>query len=395
MKATVNEQTLNFISNYENDDIHSLSLLAGKYPDVDMGMAIRQITGKQKTKYKIPTFYACKNLLYPAKLSLEQSSSEITAKHKSTRCEGSVLVDLTGGFGVDSFFFSTRFDKVIYVEKQAELCELAEHNFKALGRENIEIINDSAEQFLGKTEKADWIYLDPARRTDTGKKAVLLSDCEPNVSELADKLLSKSDNVMIKLSPMIDIVSLAKELQNVAEIQVISVENECKEVVAIMQKHKVEKIWIKTVNYPKNKSIENFDFYLADENLAKVNFANNLQNYLYEPNAAVMKSGAFRLVSEHFLIDKLHINSHLYTSDMLNADFPGRIFKIEKVYDFSKNSLKEFHVEVKKGNLATRNFPLTINELRKKLKLSDGGEAYIFATTLNDGKKVLIKCAKI
>lgn len=390
----MNTETRSFIASHENDDVHSLSLLADKYPDVDMPLAIRQITGKQKTKHKIPAFYKCENLLYPVKLSLEQSSSEITAKHKSTRCEGEVLIDLTGGYGVDSFFFSFRFQKVIYVEKQLELCELAKLNFHALHRENIEVINASAERFLEKTEKVDWIFLDPARRTDSGKKAVLLSDCEPDVSQLAPKLLTKSDKVMIKLSPMIDITSLTKELPDIAEINVVSVDNECKEVIVILQKNCEGKILVKTTNYPNNKHAENFDYYLTEEQSAIATFTNQLQTYLYEPNASIMKSGAFKSVSEHFSINKLHINSHLYTSDNLISDLPGRIFKVEKTYDFSKNSLKEFHKEIKKANLSVRNFPMSVNELRKKLKLSEGGDVYVFATTLNSGKRALISCKK-
>lgn len=391
----MNENTRNFIEKHQNDDVHALSLLSEKYPDVDMQLAIRQITGKQKTKHKIPTFYECENLLYPVKLSLEQSSSEITAKHKAEQIDGKMLIDLTGGFGVDSFFFSFKFEKVIYVERQKELCELAVHNFKALNRNNIEVINDSAEKILEETDKVDWIFLDPARRTETGKKAVLLSDCEPNVAELAEELLSKSDNVMIKLSPMIDIVSLTKELPNISEIQVVSVENECKEVVVILRNQAENKIQIKTTNYPNIKSVENFDFYLNDEPNSKVSYSNQPQTYLYEPNASIMKSGAFKSISEQFNIDKLHINSHLYTSEQLLTNFPGRIFKVEKTYDFCKSSLKEFHAEIQKANLSIRNFPMTVNDLRRKLKLAEGGDIFVFATTLNDGKKVLISCRKI
>lgn len=391
----MNEATLQFINNHLNDDVYLLSLLSAKFPEVDMPLAIRQILGKQKVIDKIPSFYACENILYPAKLSLEQSSSEISAKHKSQVCEGKILIDLTGGFGVDCYFFSFHFDKLIYVERQKELCELAQHNFKALGRKNIEVYNDEAEQFLEKCEKVDWIYLDPARRSESGKKVVLLSDCEPNVSELHDKLLSKAEKVMIKLSPMIDLSNLMRELPNVVEIQIIAIENECKEVVAILKQEATKSIKIKTANYPKLGKVEEFEFTLEEEQNSVANHSNQLQNFLYEPNAAVMKSGAFKLISSRFNIDKLHINSHLYTSNDFLEDFPGRKFKIEKQYDFSKETIKTFQKEIKKANLATRNFPLSVNDLRKKLKLQEGGENYIFATTLNDGKKVLLNCSKI
>lgn len=393
-RIPMDKATLHFILEHANSDVHSLMLQAAKFPEVDMPLAVRQITGMQKVKNKIPTFYACKNLLYPVKLSLEQSSSEITAKHKSALCEGNVLADLTGGFGVDAYFFSFRFDNIIYVEKDPELCRLAEHNFKALNRKNITVINDTAENFLKKTDSVSWIFLDPARRTKSGKKAVLFSDCEPNTVNLADELLSKTGHVMVKLSPMIDISVLCRELRNITEIQIVAVENECKEVIAILTDKASDAISIKTIHFPNSKPAETLDFDLNDEHNAVVRYADEVKTYLYEPNAAVLKSGAFKLTGERFGIDKLHINSHLYTSDRMDSDFPGRIFLVEKVYDFSKNSLKELQAEVKKSNITVRNFPVSVNELRKKLKISEGGYIYLFATTLKDGKKVLICCRK-
>ena len=390
----MNEATRHFISGHLNDDVYSLKLQETKFPEVDMALAIRQILGKQKVKHKIPAFFECDELLFPQKLSLEQASSEITAKHKTAGCEGKVLIDMTGGFGVDSYFFSFNFEKVIYVERQTELCELASHNFGALNRKNIQVINNSAENQLEKTDYADWIYLDPARRTGAGKKAVLLSDCEPDVSLLAGQLLAKSNQVMIKLSPMIDISGLINELPSISEIQIIAVENECKEVVTVLRSQKADKIRVKTVNYTTRNKTETFDFQLDDEQSAQVSFTSQLQNYLYEPNSAVMKSGAFKLISERFRINKLHVNSHLYTSDTFIPDFPGRIFLIERIYDFSKNELKQFQTDIRSANLSIRNLPMTVENLRKKLKISEGGDIYVFGTTLNDGKKVLLSCRK-
>ncbi len=391
----MNEATRHFILRHVSDDVHLLAFQAAKYPDVDMMLAIRQITGMQKVKHKIPAFYECENLLFPARLSLEQSSSEITAKHKSALCEGKTIIDLTGGFGVDAYFFSFRFDRVIYVERQEELCKIAKHNFKALNRKNIQVICDNAENQLDKTSNVDWIYLDPARRTDTGKKAVLLSDCEPNVAVLSEKLLSKSDKVMIKLSPMIDIATLTKELAGITEIHIIAVENECREVIAVMEHQKSDHILIKTTNYTNKNHTENLCFHQIEEQTAQINAANQLCKYLYEPNAAIMKSGAFKLVSDRFRIHKLHVNSHLYTSDLLINDFPGRIFRIEKAYEFKKKSIREFQSEIKKANLSIRNFPLSVSELRNKLKLQEGGNVYVFATTLYNDTKVLISTKKI
>lgn len=391
----MNQATREFIAQHLHSDLYSLSLLASKNPEVDIPLAIRQITGKQKVKHKIPTFWACEELLYPVKLSLEQSSSEITAQHKTAGCKGKLLVDLTGGFGVDSYFFSFHFEQIIYVERDAELCELAKHNFKALGRHNITVVNDTAENYLPRIEGADWIYLDPARRTQSGQKAVLLSDCEPDIALLAGQLPAKGKKVMIKLSPMIDTTSLARELKQVEEIQIIAVENECKEVVTILGQTATDQPALVTANYPKTKTVETFHFSPQEEQTAAATYTSNLHTYLYEPNAAVMKGGAFKLVSQRFELDKLHANSHLYTSDKLIEDFPGRIFRVENVYGFSKESLKELRSKINKANLTVRNFPLSVNELRKKLKLAEGGNDYLFATTLSDESKVLVQGVKV
>ena len=391
----MNQATRIFIDEHTNDDVTLLSLQAARFPDVDIPFAIRQISGKQKVREKIPTFYNCRELLYPLKLSLEQSSSEITAKHKSALCEGEVLYDMTGGFGVDCFFLSSRFRQVFYVEAQTELCQLAEHNFSALGRANISIINDTAENFLNNYMDADWIYLDPARRLESGKKAVLLSDCEPNVALLQDKLLEKSTRVMIKLSPMFDIAALRHELKHIREIHIVAVANECREIIVMLERNYNAQPEIKTTNYSRIGTIEKFEFTAGDEQGAEITFTTALRQYLYEPNAAIMKSGAFGLISEKFRLSKLHINSHLYTSDCLIDDFPGRIFCVQTTIDFSKKSLSNLNDEVKKANLTIRNFPLTVNELRKKLKIPEGGDVYLFATTLADNKKVLVKCSKV
>ncbi|MFV0392165.1 MAG: THUMP-like domain-containing protein [Paludibacteraceae bacterium] len=391
----MNQATKDFIKSFADEDVINLSLKRSKFYDVDIPLAIRQIEGKQKVRKKIPTFFVCEDLLYPVKLSLEQSSSEITADYKSKRCDGKVLVDLTGGFGVDSYFFSFRFEQIIYVERQEELCGLAEHNFKALKRTNIQVVCDSAEKYLTRTKICDWIYLDPARRTANGKKTIRLVDSEPDVTNLAGKLLEKSENVMIKLSPMIDIASILKELPQTIEIHIIAVENECKEIIAIMKRSATGNLSIRTINIPNSKPVEIFDFQIGDEECASTQFANDLNDYLYEPNAAVMKSGAFKLISEQYAVAKLHNNSHLYTSNKLIRDFPGRIFRVKKIYDFSKEAIKQLRINSDSANLAIRNFPMTVDELRKRLKLLDGGDTYLFATTVQHEKRVLISCFKV
>ncbi|MBP1663635.1 MAG: hypothetical protein H6Q19_775 [Bacteroidetes bacterium] len=391
----MNEATQKFIEEHREDDVNKLLLQGARYSQVDMPLAVRQIYGRQKVKQKIPSFYNCDDLLYPQKLSLEQSSSEITAKHKSNICEGKLLIDLTGGFGVDSFFFSMKFDELCYVEQNEELCTLARHNFPALGRNNLHIMNDTAEHFLLQPWQADWIYLDPARRFRGGMKAVLLSDCQPDVTTLQDALFSHAKQVMIKLSPMLDLTALLQSLKHIREVHIVAVDNECRELVVLLDTQNSNPPVIKTVNYIKNSSTEQFDFCPDDRDAENVQYTPELKQYLYEPNAAIMKSGAFSLICDRFQVDKLHVNSHLYTSDQYIEHFPGRKFRVEKTSEFNKQTLRDLKKQLTKVNISVRNFPLSVSELRQRANLSEGGEIYLFATTMSDGKKVLINCSKL
>ncbi len=391
----MNEATLDFIRKHEKTDVHELSLMAKNYPDVDMPLALRQITGRQKVREKIPQYYACEQLLYPVRLSLEQSSSELTALYKSQLCEGKLMADLTGGFGVDSYFLSANFESFSYVERDEELCHLAGHNFNVLGRKNINVVHSTAEAFLETTEKMDWIYLDPARRKKSGGKAVLLSDSEPDLSLILESLYAKSDHILVKLSPMLDVMSLIRDLRGLREIHILAVENECKELVVLLKKGYTGKQKIVSRGFLKNKKTQSFDFDLNREINVKAFYSNEVLDYLYEPNAAILKAGAFKLISGHYGVHKLHPNSHLYTSEELVIDFPGRIFRIKGVYDFSKKSIKELKSQISQTNLTIRNFPASVADLRKRLKLEEGGDSYLFATTLSEGSKVLILCEKV
>lgn len=390
----MNSETKEFISTHLNADVHQLPLQAGRFPLVDMTLAIRQINGMQKIKNKVPLFYTNDGILYPAQLSLEQSSSQSTATYKSTLCEGNSLVDLTGGFGIDCSFMSTHFKQVSYVERQTELCELASHNFKVLGRNHIEIFNQDTETFLPEMQPVDWIFIDPARRGSGGKKVVLLSDCEPDVSALSALLLKKAANVMIKLSPMMDISAALRDLPHTAEVHIVAVENECKEVLLILKNNNGNPLQIFTINFGKNNHQQLFKFDAHAESSSTSKLTSELGKYLYEPNAAVMKSGGFKLIGNHFLLFKLHYNTHLYTGDELLLEFPGRIFNVNKVWGNSKLSLKQLSIEHPKANISTRNYPSSVDELRKKLKIKDGGETYLFACTLANEEKVIIECKK-
>lgn len=391
----MNQKTRQFISEHETEDIFNLTLQHQNNAEIDINLAIRQITGKQKIKNKVPLFYYNDDVLYPAQLSLEQSSSEPTAQYKATLCQGNTLIDLTGGFGVDCSFMSENFKKVIYVERQNTLCELATHNFKVLGKTHIQVVNAKTEEYLPTIKHVDWIYIDPARRSCSGKKVVLLSDCEPDVSALASVLLSKADKIMIKLSPMMDITSAIKELPNTSEIHIISVENECKEVVLILNQSTLNHKKIRTVNFTKNNNTQVFEYNLTEETNTNTSLTSTIGNYLFEPNASVMKSGAFKLIGAKFGLNKLHTNTHLYTSDKLPLEFPGRIFKVRHCWGSSKKELKELAEQKPKANISCRNYPLSVEELRKKLKIKDGGDTYLFACTLANDEKLIIECTKL
>jgi 16S rRNA G966 N2-methylase RsmD len=391
----MNEETKQFIYKNIDANIHQLALQSARFPLVDMPLAIRQINGKQKIKVKVPLFYNTDNILYPVQLSLEQSSSESTAKYKSSLCEGNILVDLTGGFGVDCNFMSEQFKQTIYVELQSELCELARHNFRVLNKPHIRVIHAETENYLTEMEHADWIFIDPARRSSSGKKVVLLSDCEPDVSALSTLLLQKSTKVLIKLSPMMDITAAVNELPNTAEIHIISIDNECKEVLLILDQEKHANRKITTINFGKNNKTEVFEFYQEEEAGAQIENATAAEKYLYEPNASVMKSGAFKLISKQFSLHKLHKNTHLYTSVKLSVAFPGRIFEVQNQWGNSKKELKELAEKNPKANISTRNYPLSVDELRKKLKIKDGGDVYLFGCTVGYDEKVIIECKKL
>ena len=391
----MNQETNRFIYDNRDADVLQLVLLSSRFPKVDMPFAIRQIHGKQKIKSKVPVFYNSESVIYPAQLSLEQSSSESTAQYKSSICNGYSLVDLTGGFGVDCFFMSEQFKQVTYVEHQKELCELALHNFRVFNRNQIQVIHSETEKFLEEMDHVDWIYIDPARRNPNGKKVVVLSDCEPDVSVLYPLLLIKATRVMMKLSPMMDISAAIRDLPNTDEIHIISVENECKEVLLILNQTVRNNIKVKTINFGKNKDNQLFEYYLDDESNAEITISSKVDKYLYEPNAAIMKSGAFKLIGNRFQIHKLNKNTHLYTSNELFTEFPGRIFEVTGQQGISKKELKNLVLRIPKANISIRNFPLSVDEIRKKLTIRDGGDVYLFACTIRDEQKVIIETKKL
>ncbi len=359
-----------------------------------MKVAITQIAGRQIAKIKLPTWYNCTGIRYPRHLSMEQCSSESTARYKAKLVKGDSLTDITGGFGVDCSFMSQGFKTAHYVERQEELCEIAVHNFATLGQHHISVHNADGVDYLSTMAHVDWLFIDPARRDNKGGKTVVIADCEPDVSLLEPQLLEKASQVMIKLSPMLDLSLALNTMKHVAEAHIISVQNECKELLLILKNREVNgAVDIHCINLTANPT-EEFIFTREQEQEAHCSYASELGKYLYELNASVMKAGAFKKVGEAFSVKKLHVNSHLYTSDTLIPNFPGRIFEVTDSCGFNKKELKEKLKGISKANLAIRNFPTTVAELRKKLKLSEGGELYLFATTLSDDNRILIFCRK-
>lgn len=390
----IDNSTIQFIKEHEKDDVRKLALQASRYPDRDMPFIIQQIAGRQISKDKLPTWYANEKIVYPVHLSLEQCSSEKTAIYKASLCKGKSFIDLTGGLGVDFSFMSQQFDEAIYVEQNIDLIELASHNMQALGLKNISIVNDNAENYLSNANPFDTIYLDPARRNTHGQKTVLIEDCTPNLREIGETLFEKGEQVIIKLSPMLDISLALKSLSEINQVHIVSVNNECKELLFVKDKAKADYINFKCVNILNNET-QIYSFEKERENDIIIAYTNKIDKYLYEPNPSVLKAGAYKSIACDFSINKLHQSSHLYTSDELVENFPGRKFEIISSFEFNKKELKQNLSKIDKANITVRNFPLSVAEIRKKTNIKEGGEIYIFATTLSNEKRVFIVCKKI
>ncbi|GHT12871.1 hypothetical protein FACS189426_16900 [Bacteroidia bacterium] len=408
-----NEATLRFIRNHRFDDVRKLALQARSLadPEVDILAALTQIEGLQSAENKIPSWFQSEGVIYPPALSMEQCSSEATARYKASLLSGNSFVDLTGGFGVDFAFIAPKFIETSYVEKQAGLCELAAHNLKVLGLNPAKIENTDAVEYLKKMSPVDTVFIDPARRSDVGKKVVAIENCEPDLSAIQDLLLEKAESVLIKLSPMLDIsqallVFTPKSPEgdfkpplggwgsNVAEVHVVSLDNECKELLFLLKRNFNRETRIICVNLNKKGERQEISFCPSQEKECHIEYTSLVGNYIYEPNASILKAGFFKGLTRSYPIRKFHSDSHLYTSETLIQDFPGRTFQVETYASFNKKELKELLQGVDKANLSIRNFPLSVAELRKKLKLKEGGEIYLFATTLANAKHVIIKGRK-
>ena len=446
----MNQATQDFIRQHQDDDVRQLAFLGSKYPEVDMPFALDQIRGRKMARVKLPRWASLEGIIYPPHISMEQCSSESTALYKAElaarlldlpasssgiemKAENEIeFVDLTGGFGVDFSYIAARLGvKSMYVERQAHLCEAAKENFERLGLKNaivkngdgIEVLHSflpkkddaaSADDSLGiiydqplsllKTKLGlKLIFIDPARRDDAGNKVVSLKDCTPDVTVLQEEMLSKADYVIIKLSPMLDWHRAISELSHVREVHIISVNNECKELLLVLSARNLGDMEassadgeVKHAGNLRIYCVNDAQSFVCDEldmESSSVRIASPVleeMQYLYEPNASLMKAGCFGVLSKRYGARMLSKNSHLFVSRDLIAAFPGRSFRIIAISSFNKKELKRYLSGITKANIATRNFPLSVAELRKRLKLKDGGETYIFATTLSDESHVLV-----
>lgn len=446
----MNQATQDFIRQHQDDDVRQLAFLGSKYPEVDMPFALDQIRGRKMARVKLPRWASLEGIIYPPHISMEQCSSESTALYKAElaarllglpasssgtemKAESEIeFVDLTGGFGVDFSYIAARLGvKSMYVERQAHLCEAAKENFGRLGLKNAIVKNgDGIEvlhSFLPKKDDAastddslgitydqplsllktklglKLIFIDPARRDDAGNKVVSLKDCTPDVTVLQEEMLSKADYVIIKLSPMLDWHRAVSELSHVREVHIISVNNECKELLLVLSARNMGDMEassadgeVKHAGNLRIYCINDAQSFVCDEldmESSPVRIAPPVleeMQYLYEPNASLMKAGCFGVLSDRYDARMLSKNSHLFVSQAPIEAFPGRSFRIIAISSFNKKELKCHLSGITKANIATRNFPLSVAELRKRLKLKDGGETYIFATTLSDESHVLM-----
>ncbi|MBP6557347.1 MAG: class I SAM-dependent methyltransferase [Flavobacterium sp.] len=379
-----------FINHNIDVDVNQLALQKNKFPNTDYTTILSQIVAKQKAKTKLPTWFNTANIIYPTKISVEQTSSERTAKYKSQLVSGESLMDLSGGFGVDDYYFAKKVKHVSHCEINTELSEIVQHNFVQLKANNIQCFSSDSYSILkDRNEKLDWIYIDPSRRNEAKGKVFMLKDCLPNVPKNLDFYFGFASNIMIKTAPLLDITAGLSELKNVKVIHIIALENEVKELLWILEKGYVGATKIVTANLLKTKT-EEFSFELDAKQNANFGLP---QKYLYEPNAAIMKSGGFEVVSSWFGLDKLHQHSHLYTSEDL-IDFPGRCFEIQQLIGYTKNEMKPL-LENQKANITTRNFPDSVESIRKKWKIKDGGNMYCFFTTDRNNNKIVLLCSKL
>ncbi len=390
-KNILSAEVQEFIYNNLDAEIAAIALKKSPFQEITAAELAQQLEGKKKCQKKLPTWFSTPHIYYPKKISIEQTSSEICARYKSDLISGKSVVDLTGGLGVDSYYFSKKFYTVHHCEIDPELSQIAAHNFKALGCLNIKAFSGDGIQYLNNTDQHfDWLYVDPSRRDEAKRKVFRLADCLPDCTRHMALFFERADQILIKTSPLLDISLGIKELEFVQEVHVIAIHNEVKELLWVLNKNGNTQIGIKTINFTETNA-DTFSFILNDEQTSFCNITKPLR-YLYEPNAAILKSGAFKTVGQNLNLTKLHGHTHLYTSNEL-IPFPGRRFIIADILPYQKKELNK--LKFQKANVATRNFPEDVAAIRKKYGLRDGGDVYLFFVTDNEGKLGVLKCKKI
>ncbi|QTB90682.1 SAM-dependent methyltransferase [Bifidobacterium saguini] len=415
----ITEQTWAFIAEHRHEDVRELALHAKRGAEVDLPFALEQIAGWQRAQVKLPDWAACDGLIFPPQVPMEQCSSQFTAQYKarlaarllaetmhvspapSSVLPSTSLVDLTGGFGVDFSYMARAFDQATYVERQSNLCEIARHNFPLLGLDSVQVINDDSTEVLNKLESVSMLFLDPARRDSHGSRTYAIADCTPDVLALQSQLLSKAPVVVVKLSPMLDWHKTVDDFAgSVHEVHVVSTGNECKDLLLVLKRGICDEPRIVCVNDEQTLEyrVGNSDVAMnPDESTRSVETGEidiDSAQYLYEPNASIMKAGCFDVIARRFPVTMIAPNSHLFISEQRVDDFPGRSFAIKSVASMNKKELKSSFAGLTHANIAVRNFPMPVNTLRKKLKLKDGGSTYLFATTDRTGRHILISTVK-
>ena len=429
----MNDKTREFVAMHRDEDVRELALKAKRVDGLDLPLALDQIAGWQIASKKLPQWASCEGIVYPPHISMEQCSSQFTAQYKSeitqtllvpsatvharvsdsaesdTLVAKRAMVDLTGGFGVDFSYLARGFSQATYVERQRHLCDLAEHNMAALGLDQARIVCGDGVEYLRQMDPVDFIYLDPARRDEHGARTYAIEDCTPNVLELRNLLLAKSQCTLVKLSPMLDWRKAVADFDGaVREVHIVATGNECKELLLVLGRPAHSDARDGVDGAGSHRRLAPHMFCVNDDQRIDYDSAAYTQglrvggkplpeakNYLYEPNASIMKAGCFDLVEERFGVTQIGPSSHLFVSEQQIADFPGRGFAIEAVGSMNKKDTKRLLNGVKQANIAVRNFPLTAPQLRKKLKLADGGTVYLFGTTMQGGGHVLLRTSKI
>ena len=389
-KNILDKNVQDYISKNFSADVFEIILKKQIFPKVSNKEIAEQISAKAKSKKKLPTYFNTPNIYFPNKVNIEQTSSEKTAEFKSKIVNGDTIIDATGGFGVDSMYFSKEFKKSVYIEKNKELFEIVKANSKELGLNNIEHLNEDGIECAEKSDtEIDLLYIDPSRRNKENKKVHFLSDCTPLIDYGLIESLQNFKTILIKCSPIIDLKKTISDLRFVSKVYIVGINNEVKEVLFSLNKQSNNDIKIKCIDLSNRES--DFEFSIDDIDNKKNDDSSEMLNYLYEPNSMILKSGAFGLICDRYDVKKLNINSHLYTSKEL-IDFPGRVFVVESVVNYSKRNLKDLNTS--KANITARNFPIDVKDIRKKSKILDGGEDYLFFTTNHINEQIIIKTKK-